>query len=485
MKRLAVLLALFVLAVTLIAGSTALLMAARDKVEVREEVLAGSAEAAKGLSVAFRSMHGGRRLTWDTRFTLGGALAPESTFTFEATGGDRSGTRVKMDIFRYSMNVHGNGTDLMESFYEKDVGPYIWKSPVNMAMVGDVAARTANGTARTETLRLRDYTQTFEWQLILETEGGELTASRETRTALSELFKTPVPEDFYILCTVCRDARGRVLEISLDHTAAFHETTVKSYSPENGESAFLTYAVADSFSTLMIPAAMGDGGIWVYPSMKDSQGGEMIHCADGQGVYFIPLRSDGRDAVPDIANARCVYSTTADPVELGVGGGNVFLVTREGENYVLTVLDSGSGEVRSRVTLFEDAGEGAYTVERENLRLYVLRDGRFALIVCEDGEASVALTGRFDFDVIYTASDHPHTVAALIDDTTDLAWDGERLALAEGGTYREVIVLDQSGVLYHAFFDYSPLWDGRPQDWRFGAGSADYGYQIPMQVSFE
>lgn len=485
MKRLALLLVVFTLSAGLIIGSAAALAGSQDKVEVLEQVIAGSRDAAKGLKVEFHSTDGAEKLFWDTKFEIDGdKIRPESAFEYEPDRPDLYRTFVTMGLYRYDLSITGTG-DLLNgdiTFYYGRAGLILYK------MAQDVAKRTDNCTRRVETLKLRDYVEYFDWELTGDLENCILNLTDKERRELGELFKVQVPEDYYMRVRVDRDDRYRVRKIVIGESDGFHEATVEKLVISGDGLITNTENVKPEEVNISIKpltcAAPGDGGIWVYPSVKDKTGREMVEYADGSGLYFIPVREG--IVLPDTESARCVYPTCEEPVHISVSGGNVELVTRSGDAFLLTVIDGKSGEVRDRLTLFEYAGDGLFdVVEKDGLRLYVLTDGRFALTVCEGDATSVGLEGRFDLDSPFFTYGYPLTLSNVISGSySDIAWDGERLALANG-RLQEVVVADESGVIYHARFNYSTLWNGRDEYSQYGGGSPDYYYLKAMTVEFE
>lgn len=491
MKKSIALFLIFALSVALIAASTVKLLGTQEKVEVREEVLAGSREAAEGLTLRFRSMAGNGKLFFDTRVPLGpGELAPETDFAFESNPEAPPSTRIDLGIHRFALQISGSGGDLLA---EAGGGSFAFSRDLYedgrfWGIVREVAARTQSGTKRTETVRARDYAETFDWYCsgyIYEegrSWGVSLESTEEDMAKLTRFFEMEIPEDFYLLVTVAKDRAGNAVELSVVAADSAREPVVEPWPSSAPGSIGPDHEAEGSSATKWdflyaahIPAVLGEGGIWTFPSIRDGSGREMIRTPEGPGLYFIPLvQKDGLR--PDIDRARLVYANSQVPVKLSVNGGNVELVTREGEDLVLTVIDGESGEPLLRETLFEGAGEDPLVLtEGEGLGLYTLWDGRFALTVWAEGRTSLALTGRLDTEVV--------DMDVLIRGYTGIFWDGRRLAVTEGHyDGRNVLVVDETGVLYYARFDYSPLWDGRVNGVDWGYGSAAPNLLTPMTV---
>lgn len=494
MKKLVVLAVLFGLSLALIASSASSLLATETEVEVREVLYEGSREAASGLSVTFLCRETeGQRLGWETSFTLTeGKLSPDTTFTFEPKGPIESQSRdiASLGLRPFNLSVSSN-TDLLGGGSGREPSFSFADREISYKMAVEVAARTERGTVRVETLRLRDYAESLIWMAELRT-GLYSIAVWDDTSGLSELFPVEVPEDFYMHVRIDRDASGAVRRIEVAPADGPADPVVEPYTggyADDNSSTQLYYAEGSDGLEARTVAAAGPGGLWVCPSMLDARGRELVGFPQGRGVYFIPVVRGGSrgEDVLDTANARLMYPTDEECALLGLSGGNVELVTAVGPDLILTVLDGESGRVLGRSTLFEgaEARECAVTA-REGLRLYTLNDGRFALTVCRDGETSVALTGRLDFETWIGDAYNTHTLSRVVRaNTASLAWDGRRLAVAEGRDCQEVIVLDETGVLYHARFEFSPLWNGRSDYFPYDDARADSDYAEPMKVAFQ
>lgn len=478
MRKLTVFFTVFALSLALLITVSVRLLRSQTDVEVREEVLYGSRDAARGLTVDFTAqVQSGVMLAFDTRLSLaGGDLAPETDFTYGYKyARDYSlYDPLSLALRSYDNHISGRWALLADS-------PSVTFSsrgdPVAMTAARDVAARTDPGTFRTECIPLRSYTDAFSWTFA----GGIFVRNSLAGEAkLSSLFHVEVPENCYLQVRIAKSEQGDVVDLTTGivfdrgeaRTAPF--TGIDALPPLDSESL--------SVDTGAFTAG-GDGGVWVYPSLRDGEGREHIDYALGPGLTFLPL-TDSSQMDIDMSGVRVVYPTDEEPIRVTLDSGVVELVTRAGEDYVLTAVDEDTGEVLTRETLFENvpAETRLEVVEQDGLRLYVLRDGRFALTEARRG---VVFTGRLDVERKYTICGDTHTMADLINERmTDFAWDGTRLAITHGN-YREVVVFDATGLIYHAFLDYSPVWNARYPWTSHGDGYPDRNKANPMSVSFE
>ncbi len=480
MRKLAVFFTALVLSLALLVTAGVRLLRSQTEVEVREVVFSGSRDAAHGLTVDLTAtVQPWRLLAFDIRLPLAeGALAPETDFVYDPEfvwnyDWDRN---LALTLRSFGMSVSSmDDVDLLDG---SGVTVNTYGDDIDMTVAGDVAARTDPGTVRTEWVPLRNYMDAFTW-----TYAGSRLGVMETILAndakLSRLFYLEVPENCCLQVRIAKTARGAVVNIQTGIVFDREETKVEPFESE--KQSFISTAEGLSVDGLAL-TAQGDGGVWAYPSVRDSEGREQIDYALGPGLTFIPFRSENYNI--DMEHVRVVYPTDEEPLRVTLDGGVVELVTRAGEDYALTAVDEESKEVLSRVTLFENvpAGTRLEVVEQDDLRLYVVDDGRFVLTKARRG---VVLTGRLDTEREYAACGYTHTMLALIsEDMTDLAWDGTRLAIAHGN-YQEVAVYDAAGLLYHAFLDYSPIWNARHPLSTHGDAYPDRYKAHPMRVSFE
>ncbi len=458
MRKLFIFFTALALSLALLVTAGVRLLRSQTEVEVRETVLSGSRDAARGLTVDFTAMmQPWKFLAFEVSLPLiEGELSPETDFTYDytlyrdITGWDRD---LALTLRTYGIGVSSNA-DLFDGRGNIGITHNAYGDDTAMAVAGDVAARTDPGTIRTEWVPLRDYIDAFTW-----TYADGYTGPTESVLAndakLSKLFYLEVPEDCCLWVRIAKTAQGAVTRLDTQLVLGREETTVEPYESEKLPPIPSVEGLSVDGWSLSV---RGEGGVWAYPSIRDSEGRERIDYALGPGLTFIPFRSENYNI--DMNNVRVVYPTDEEPLRVTLDGGVVELVTRAGENLALTAVDEATKEFLSRVTLFENAPAGArlQVVEQDDLRLYFLEDGRFALTKARQG---VVLTGQVDAEHEYATPGNYHAMTALLRDrTTALAWDGARLAIAHGD-YREVAVFDETGLIYHAYLDYSPVWNAR------------------------
>lgn len=484
MRKLAVFFAVFVLSLALLVTVSVRLLRSQTDVEVREVVLSGSRDAARGLTVDFTAtVQSGRMLAFDTRLPLvGGALAPETDFTYGyyARDYDLYG-RLSLALrdFDITMSRVGGDGDILSGVLSGSVSVNDGQlDPVTVNVARDVAARTDPGTVRTECVPLRGYINAFGWTF----KGGFFVRNSLAGEAkLSRLFHVEVPEDCCLQVRISKNEQGDVVYIATGVVLDRRETQTAPFTGIEALPPLDTESLSVDTGAF---TAEGDGGVWVYPSLRDGEGREHIDYALGPGLTFLPFTDSSRIDI-QMNDVRLVYPTDEEPIRVTLDSGVVELVTRAGEDYVLTAVDEGTGEVLTRETLFENVPAQTrlrlQMVEKDDLHLYVLWDGRFALTEARRG---VVFTGRLDAEREYTIWGDTHNMVSLINERmTDFTWDGTRLAITHGN-YQEVAVFDETGLIYHAFLDYSPVWNARLSWAPHGDGYPDRYKAHPMTVSF-
>ena len=176
--------AIFALCLLVLLGGVILAVTAlhndRDDVVVTANTLAGDPAAAKGFT-ARQSVHRGGHLLWDLTIDLGDPDATRTEFTY-----------VKEDL--------GIPTPRMGEAILIQT-PTSWSSysdldnlePAYQAMARDVAWRTPEGEARTETLLLSDYWDCYPLSVHLPTDDTDLTEEDHARDAsFTDFFRFPV-----------------------------------------------------------------------------------------------------------------------------------------------------------------------------------------------------------------------------------------------------------------------------------------------------
>lgn len=417
--------------------------AARERVEIGEIIQAGDRSAVEGLTVRYQSATQDSRLLWDTTFSLGGDLAPASSFRFSAQrdffpwdGGDR------VDLYTASGDFGGGGGLLSDSRG--------WERRHDMLLepARDVAGRTAAGEVRTETVRLADYYDFYplDFSVTLETGTADerswdywniYQADEEEYQKLERYFRIPVPADCMMAVTVEKDGKGEAVNISCS-----------TISPEDSEQTGSPYP----------------SGMWSAFGLVSEKGVYLLVDGGGnplavqKGVHFIPITGrtpnswDLRNQLDlDFDNIRLLC-----PVERGElmafrwskNRDQLMVYTRESGKLLLTVVDAASGQVDQCLELLDwpdptDPEEwlGLTVADDEDLHAAELNGGHF-IALREEGDRCVPIL----------VNETGERSLALDSQDTRLAWDGERLAIAYAGSGYggSRIFLDAGGSTFNA-----------------------------------
>lgn len=430
-KMLTILAILAVLSAGAVAVCHGWVNAAREQVEIGEIIQAGDRSDVAGLTVRYQTATQDGLLLWDTTFSLGGELAPESAFRFSNQrdffpweGGDR------VDLYTASGDF-GGGSGLLS-----DSRGWERRHDMLLEPARDVAGRTAAGETRTETVPLADYYDFYPLDFSVEldvTTGDERSwnywniyqVDEQEYQKLERYFRIPVPADCMMTVTVEKDGKGEAVNISCFTS-----------SPEDSEQAGSPYP-SGMWSAFGL---VSEEGVYLLVDGGNSPLAGGGTSAVQKGIHFIPIAGRMSDAGAlqnqlslDFDNIRLLH-----PVERGElmefrwnsSKSKLMVYTREDEKLLLTVVDATTGQVDQCLPLLDWP---APTDPEEWLDLTVADDGdlhaaqinggRFIALREEDGRCAPILV-----------NDTGERSLALASQDTRLAWDGERLAIAYGGS---------------------------------------------------
>ncbi len=400
---------------------------AREKMDIQETVQMGDPAAAAGLSVACRTWDRDGHLLWDTTFTPGRTEGAETVF--------RLSVEEESEPLQWSDSVSllqaGDDFSVIDIINMPSMG--VHRQELLLRPLQDVAARTAAGETRTETVRLSDYYGHYPF--VLDSNSGEypnssFSVSSEEYTWLGEYIHVKVDETMVREVTVEKNGAGQVL------------------------SAAMSRREGDSAGELRSSGVITKQGIFLVAESVDSSGKPdgRLECRDGPGVHLIPSRSDNH---VELLSPRLFYPTgdahalllaaTPDESEL-------LLYACEDGKLVLTVLDPATGAVLQRLDLLEQLAENSrlHLIEGDGLYLAVSSSDVFSLVRREDGGYRQVLTGALELE------DGEQDLCRV---GPTLVWDGRRMALASivssNGSFCcfnsavHVAVWDEGGLCLH------------------------------------
>lgn len=441
MKRYLILLPLLViLAVGTLSAGHVWLNSARDRMDFTETVLLGDPAAAADLSVIYRAKDRYNHLFWDTAFTPGRIEQAETEFRF-------SGPSVSLPYTWSSYVDLAFATDNfgMHSSVGLELGLQgeSYESQYLILPARDVASRTPDGEARTETVRLADYYAYYPVTFSANSkEYGYLDSVYSGNNDwLQRYFRLKVDEEKMVDVTVEKADDGRVVGLEMRS------------QKENDAGYIFSEGVTLENGIFLIAESIG----W------DGKPDGRLQCPAGPGVHIITV--DPERLSLDMANlwlfyptgeARCLRLTAS------ADGTRLHLYTQEADMLVLTVLDAVTGEALQRLELLEHPGDALRVIDQDGLHLAMPESGEFCLVAEEDGWYTPVLRGSFaDLDGLDT-----ETKYMLLDSRAPvLAWDGRRMAFGGASEYCSyynyyknnicVGVWDASGLCYLGGFDYS------------------------------
>lgn len=397
-KSLCVLLTLLTLALAAFVWMHQEVGAAAGQVELCEVALFGDSSALPHTALKLR-LTCDDHLFWNTEFHPGSAEKPRTSFAYSqsAIREERIYPATAQLYISGNFGISGK-IDLMDTD----------SLETPLAPARDVASRTPAGETRTEHLRLIDYYDCFPLVFDMHIPGAKLRLTEETRRAVANYFRFPVPEDYTVQVSVRKDNEGNVVE--LEHNADFRQDgVVFALSAVAEERCFLTFT--------------GDGGRTVDTRLLPG----------GNAIYELPIKKveeNGRDVlIPQPDQLRPVFplgaqSTEIHSLQLSQDDETLLLLTREEGTLTLTVIDLEGMQLVQKLPLMqmdEDAYLG-YLWDCDDFLLISVDDGSAALL--ERGE-----DGRYRAEFAVDLAYQEEFFYALRSDVA-LAYDGDTLLMA-------------------------------------------------------
>lgn len=409
----------------------------KNAVELYEKTQWGDVSAAEGLAIE-ATTHMDHHLFWKTDFWPATDAEPATDFTFaQQERIDIQENRPQLSVELVSGNFGVSGAIDLEAERRQtnDYGTRMLWEPVV-----DVASRTENGQRHTETVPLRKYYDHYPMTLSFDLGDGEwLMDDRNMGKSetLTEYFAIPVPEEQMLTVTVEKNRDGTVISVESQCQDA-----AGAWFPDGiGLEGVMTQ----------------QGGYFVISQNLSGQEryAEVVNSprlAEDYGIYYFPLQwrqeEWGRLYEPDLAGLCNVF-----PIKKGADALHLFydsdedellLLTEEENHLWVTViqrktmkqlqrLELGESEgneyvsaaiVKSRLAAIALEGEYDEAAETQPLRMVLLerKDQGWSVelhapLTWDDGEGGQSRFG--------------------INDLTELAYDGTRLAVVQWEEYRD------------------------------------------------
>lgn len=479
-KRLILWLFLTVLAACSLPAALLLTDSGKDRILIREEVLSGDPAEAAGILLRLPS-HWGRRLLWDTEYTIGQGAA-ESSFAFSPRQVFWESPERKEQQFLFQFQ-----RPIMEQ-YAPGAANFVWEYG-RYKIIDDVAQRTGDGERHTETVSLGDYSPYHSLDLManvsfsLEFEGDW----QQTNDYVSSFFHIQTAGDRAEV-TVERNDRGEIIRAE--------------------------YLPVESDETVEPVTAAADGGQGVYLvyGLRKVSTGEFADRGQNRGIFYFPYEVGEKGLRKmDLTQVRKLqeFPEQVIPLEMLIEQekGMLFLAVEEQDGFSLYVYRL-EGEVPvPAVQIPVKEGRGSFCgmqVEKGGI-LLTWEDNSFSFVAEEGGEYGEWCRGTFpesdssrENESFPEKQPFPEEQACL--------FDGERLTLAAYESWRSLNVLlavySREGQTYSGRYvhsgnenrdaEFDPASrllprgyrEGRPEDaWGWGRwGEYDGGVLRPLEI---
>lgn len=458
----------------------AMLDAQKDCVVLREIALYGDSSAAEGLTLELLA-HLEEELFWEIDCLWEKEPEVTAKLSFSQTETEQGDTGAASETWSFTL------FSLSDDGIAESQG---WTDAVRA--VEDRAS--ASSMTQWKTLCLNDYFTCYPIGLRLGgslwvktgQEGGEYEAyvpadwDAQTKELFREYFKIPMEYDYRIQIGIAKAEDGTVL---------FRSETLSSEE-------------ASAPQTVGMARVLTEESCFFALRMN---GLDTSQIAGGYGIYWLPVTVEDGKYLISASELEMVYPFGEEEalldMVLSADGGNLYLLTEEGGEIFLTVLDAGTAKNKQRLSLggsmeysmyLEACDYGSYLVFWQWGRESGEMDLEYRILVVqreEDGSFRHAMTvSETQAKELGVAQTRSRNQLASEESWTDLwlnttaAWDGERLAVAvfDGNPRMSgrddrcgflLSVYDESGLLYCGRYECSldePLYDEEKwgdEDW--------------------
>ncbi len=409
----------------------------------------------------------GNHLRWHTSHTFGGETATEFVY-------DRQGTQEPVYFTRNGLTI-----GLCQGMSASSDGGFPVTNAAYSRMIREVVAETPTGGSTSKEFVLSDYLDYYriDYDLFYEdaerysSEGFDLASqmlgdSHYTgHGAYSDLraaFRFPVQPGNTAVITTGKDDAGRLSSLA--------------YDPKNSpELHFISDVNAD--------------GIWFVPIFRDIDGDPLPYESPaGHGIYFIPwTQSDiiyytkGTTMAvltPDVDRAQRLVpldeALNILHMQIDADAGEAWMLTREGDRYILTAFDLTTGRTLAVLELM--------TLPGESVHGYFFTDEGYLLAVLGKHIALVDTASRTLLLTAPDAADQTFGARSYNNDIGTIRFDGRTLILSDAAHYREgsfwTAAWRQDELVYYGEYDCS-LMRGN-DDWYYSSISAE-AYPITLK----
>jgi len=341
-KSLIGLFVLLVLSFSVLAASVNVMDDQKDEIVITEETLYGDPESVDGLTVT-TTLHDDYRLFWETSYEAGADPQAATEFRYYTSQQYEIGDS-DYGNFDLQMNVNfGMGGDIDLEAIERGEDEN-WENHYDHMFLPaiEVAARTPVGETRTEVVNLRDYYEYFRIGLNYHIPAANVHFwdgnQRQVFEDINDYFRIPVPDELWLEVTITKDLNGDVIEVD------FWDVGSPAGADEMPPDHEMWQAYSQSVCT-------PDGVFFTLGGNAD-----FSQIQGGYGVYFLPIVTENGGGYLDTENLRNIYPMDPASVQevsvfLSQDETKLYLLTREGEDYFLTVLSRADRTLLQRVEL--------------------------------------------------------------------------------------------------------------------------------------
>lgn len=340
----------------------------KNDVVVTETTVYGNPEEAAGAQVRITSQWEGH-LIWDTVYTVGSGVA-ESSFRFSSMGETwRSPGTYSVDINFY-MNWGSAITNGPIIQFDADGYPL-------SRVLRSVMERTAPGERRTETVCLKDFYDYYPLNVSFNNQALDVYYSEDY---LDVYYSEDYSEDVSLTEFLRIPIGEAAVEITMEKNQDGEVVDVKCSSLN--EPLFANCA------------AFGRDGCYLAYYVDDWKNGKVGDPGEDYGIYYFPYvekKENRSDLTIDPNQARLIYRLQPGiytvEMELNEAQGELYLVTKEEQEFYLSVFDTQGDDLslKQKLMLRSVAGEPgekdnpywAQLSVQDNGVLMIWRDGSF------------------------------------------------------------------------------------------------------------
>lgn len=284
----------------------------KERILINEEVLSGDPAEAAGITLKIPS-HWGRRLLWDTEYTIGSGKEAESRFSFSAKPVYWGAAEGKAYAYlRFEIDAYFQAT------YAENATALDWDNDIYSKIISEVAERAEIGKGYTETIRIGDYSPYFP--LSFEIEGRSVQYEGDYNEACDYL------RDFFHISSAEDE-----MEVTVELNGQGDVTNASARFIGSNEDIFIINTVADD---------EGEGLYFTY-GLENAETGEWADRGQNMGIFYFPYQEQESWWHVDLTQVKrlCDYPGSVIPLQMLIDDEEkiLYLAVREREDYSLLV----------------------------------------------------------------------------------------------------------------------------------------------------